>query len=94
MSEKKGCPPDPHPELSRRAIEGLKLEPGLASIIVPLAIFFPGWSTIIVGIFAAKNDDQKKAIFTIGFLHLILCCICVGWCLAIKWALDVKRQSM
>jgi hypothetical protein len=25
---------------------------------------------------------------------LILCCICVGWCLAIKWAIDVKRQSM
>jgi hypothetical protein len=79
-------------EMHKKSLEGFKLDPQLTGLIVILAIFFPGWSTIIAG-FLCKDEAKKSEIIKVGLCQWLTCCICVGWCWSIKWAMEAKAQS-
>ena len=79
-------------EMHKKSLEGFKLDPQLTGLIVILAIFFPGWSTIIAG-FLCKDEAKRSEVIKVGIIQWLLCCVCVGWIWAIKWAMEAKAQS-
>ena len=79
-------------EMHKKSLEGFKLDPQLVGIIVLLAIFFPGWSTIIAG-FMCKDEAKRSEVIKVGVFQWLTAGCCIGWCWAIKWAQEAKAQS-
>ena len=75
-----------------KKVNEIKLEGQMALIVLILAIFAPGWSTIIAGVLS-KNDDQQKSAIIVGILQVLLTFILVGWIWAIISALAIKKNS-
>ena len=80
-------------EMHKKSLEGVKLEGQWPVYILILALIWPGISTIIAGLIQ-KDEAKQNEIIKVGLIQWLTAPFCVGWIWAIKWALELKKQSV
>ena len=72
-------------------VTGIKLEGMMGLIVLVLAIFFPGWSTIIAGVLA--GGDTLIPGVVIGLLQFLTCWLLIGWVWSIINGWTIYKNS-
>ena len=73
-------------------VNGIKLEGSMGLIILVLAIFAPGWSTMIAG-FLSKNESDRTPAIIVGLLQVLTCWLLIGWIWAILSGWKIYNNS-
>jgi hypothetical protein len=79
-------------EIHKKSLEGFKVDPSFAKYIVIVSIFFGAWATLIAA-FLCKDENKRGDILKCFLCQFLTSVICIGWCWAIKWAMEAKAQS-
>ena len=74
-----------------KRVNEIKLDSQMALIVLILAFFAPGWSTIVAGVLS-KNDEQQKSAIIVGVIQVLTCWLLIGWIWAIMSALAIKKN--
>ena len=74
-----------------KRVNEIKLDSQMALIVLILAIFAPGWSTIVAGVLS-KNDEQQKSATIVGVIQILTCWFVLGWIWAIMNALAIRKN--
>ena len=74
-----------------KRVNEIKLDSQMALIVLILAIFAPGWSTIVAGVLS-KNDEQQKSAIIVGVIQILTCWFFLGWFWAIMNALAIRKN--
>ena len=72
-------------------VTAIKLSSMMGLIVLILAMFLPGWSTIIAGVVA--GSDYLMASIVIGVLQILTCWFLVGWLWAIYDGFKIFSNS-
>ena len=79
-------------ELTKTVCE-IHLENKMGMILLFVNILFPGFGTIIAGIFS-KSEEQKKAAITVGIIQVITAPCLIGflWAIYTGWKIYLNDE--
>ena len=75
-----------------KTVCAIKLEKNHGLIVLLLAIFGSGWSSIAAG-FLSKTDSDKKPAIILGLIQIVCTCLLVGWFWSVYTGFKIYKNS-